>query len=69
MMSAAKDYGVEVVVAYETKRVGQVIFPPGVLRQRLIQTGRVRAVVAPKEEVTPAPVKSSNQNKPTLKIR
>lgn len=65
MMIAGKDYGVEVVVAYENKCVGQVIFPPGMLRQRLIQTGRVRALSDPEEPK----VKSPNQTKPTLKLK
>jgi len=69
MIESAKDYGVEVMVAYETKRVGQVIYPPAALRQRLIQTGRVRALAARNETPAPTPVKSTNQNKPTLKIR
>lgn len=65
MMQAGKDYGVEVVVAYENKRVGQVIFPPGMLRDRLIRSGFVRSC-SPKEE---PPIKSNNQNKPTLKLK
>lgn len=44
------DYGVRVIVAYENKRVGQVIFPPGILRQRLVQIGLVETVQAPESE-------------------
>lgn len=66
MMRAGKDYGVEVVVAYENKRVGQVIYPPGTLRQRLIQTGRCRALTA--EHNDPVATKP-NQSKPILKLR
>ena len=61
MMSAEKDYGVEVLVAYENKRVGQVIYPNGVERQMLIRCGRVRALSVPKED---KPAK-----KPTLTLR
>lgn len=42
MMRAGKDYGVEVITAYETKRVGDVIFPPTTLRKILIEKGLVR---------------------------
>jgi hypothetical protein len=64
-MTAGKDYGVEVVVAYENKRVGDVIFPPGVLRQRLVMSGLVRSK-APEPE---RPAKSVNHSKPPLKLR
>lgn len=64
MIRAAKDYGVEVVVAYENKRVGQVIYPPGTLRQKLIMCGLVKARASDE----PAPVKAGNLNKPMLKL-
>ncbi len=47
MMQAGKDYGVEIVVAYEQKRVGQTIYPPGMLRQALVQRGLVKRLSAP----------------------
>jgi len=37
MMAADKDYGVRVITAYEDKVVGQVIYPPGMLRDVLVQ--------------------------------
>lgn len=45
------DYGVRIVVAYENKRVGQIIFPPGVERQRLIQGGFAKKVEPEHEPV------------------
>lgn len=39
MMIAGKDYGVRIIRAYQQFSVGAVIFPTGMLRQRLIQTG------------------------------
>lgn len=39
MMVAGKDYGVRIVRAYQQFSVGAVIFPTGVLRQRLVQGG------------------------------
>lgn len=47
MMTAGKDYGVRVVRAYQQFSVGAVIFPTGVLRQRLIQMGFAVPVEAP----------------------
>jgi len=47
MMRAGKDYGVEVITAYENRRVGQVFYPPALLRDALVRTGRVRRVSAP----------------------
>lgn len=47
MMTAGNDYGVRVITAYENKRVGQVFFPPALLRDRLVKTGRVERVKAP----------------------
>lgn len=47
MMRAGKDYGVEVITAYENRRVGQVFFPPGLLRDALVRTGRVKRLTAP----------------------
>lgn len=41
MLTAGNDYGVRVVVAYENRQVGQVFYPPGVLRQWLKQRGLV----------------------------
>lgn len=67
MMRAGKDYGVEVVTAYENKQVGQVIYPPGLLRDRLVRCGLVRARTSDKEDAPP--VKSANQAKHTLKLK
>lgn len=47
MMKPGQDYGVEVVVAYENKCVGQVIYPPGVLRDRLVRMGLVKRAGPP----------------------
>lgn len=66
MMRPAKDYGVEVIVSYENKRVGQVIYPPGTLRQRLVRAALVRERTSDADE--PTPVKSTNQSRPTLKL-
>jgi hypothetical protein len=68
---SSKDYGVEVIRAYEFKRVGQVIFPPALMRDRLVNAGFVRRL-APEAvaEVAEAPAKSDlNQQKPTLKLK
>ena len=53
MLTADRDYGVRVIRAYEHRRVGQIFFPPGILRQRLIQAGFVEAV-APDKKTEPA---------------
>lgn len=47
MLTAGKDYGVEVVTAYEQRRVGQVFFPPALLRDALVRRGLVKRVAAP----------------------
>lgn len=47
MMMAGKDYGVEVIRAYEFKRVGQVIYPPALMRDRLVGAGFVRRIRGP----------------------
>lgn len=51
MMRAGKDYGVRVITAYENKRVGQVIYPPGLLRDALVRTGRVERIKPPAESL------------------
>lgn len=47
MMQAGKDYGVEVITAYENRRVGDVIYPNGVYRQALLRNGFVKLRAAP----------------------
>lgn len=67
MMRAGKDYGVEVIRAYQFKRVGQVIYPNGVERDRLVQCGFVK-----RRKAEPEAVKREdtvNQKKPTLKLK
>lgn len=49
-MSDTVDYGVRVLVAYQFLRVGQIIFPNGVERQRLVDKGWVERVLPPKVE-------------------
>lgn len=44
MMRAGQDYGVEVLTAYENRRVGQVIYPPALLRDALLRRGLVRRI-------------------------
>lgn len=39
MMVAEKDYGVRIIRPYLNFRVGAVVFPVGMLRQKLIQAG------------------------------
>lgn len=46
-MLTSNDYGVRVIRAYETRRVGQVFFPPGLLRDALVRGGFVERVKAP----------------------
>jgi hypothetical protein len=41
-MIAEKDYGVEVIRAYEFKRVGQVIYPTGLDARPIVRCGFVR---------------------------
>lgn len=53
MMQAGTDYGVEVIVAYENKRVGFVMHPPAMLRDRLVKLGYVKRLGPPKEEAVP----------------
>jgi predicted DNA-binding transcriptional regulator len=48
MLQAGKDYGVRVVRAYENRRVGQVFYPPGLLRDKLVQQGWVERIPSPK---------------------
>lgn len=51
MMKAGEDYGVRVIRAYENRRVGQVFYPPALLRDALVCRGFVARVVKPE----PAP--------------
>lgn len=44
MMEAARDYGVRVIRAYQDYRVGQIIFPPGLLRSHLLDAHFVERV-------------------------
>lgn len=62
MMTASKDYGVRVLMAYENKRVGQVIFPYGVERQLLLQRGIVESV-APAEQSDAPPATRAPKGK------
>ncbi len=51
------DYGVRVLTAYDTRRVGQVIFPPALLRDRLVQLGCVERILpADLAPQSPSPV-------------
>lgn len=47
MMQAGKDYGVRVITAYDNRRIGQVFYPPGLLRDALVRSGRVERCQAP----------------------
>jgi hypothetical protein len=49
MLTAGKDYGVRVILAYEHRKVGDKFFPPGVLREMLIRRGLVEPVQPPEE--------------------
>lgn len=49
MLTAGKDYGVRVITAYENRRVGQVFFPPALLRDALVRRKFVERVQAPPE--------------------
>lgn len=53
MMTSDKDYGVRVVIAYEDKVVGQVIYPPGMLRQSLIERNLVVSAAPTQPEKRP----------------
>jgi hypothetical protein len=44
------DYGVRVIRAYENRRVGQVFYPTGLLRDALVRKGLVERVQPPAEE-------------------
>jgi hypothetical protein len=79
-MMRSKDYGVEVIRAYEFKRVGQVIFPPALMRDRLVNAGFVRRVAAPVVRVGADIVREDakafvgvdygvNQKKPKLRLK
>lgn len=50
-MMTPKDYGVKVLRAYENKRVGVVIFPSGVERDRLVKMGLVERLTGPVEDI------------------
>lgn len=67
-MMQSKDYGVEVIRAYEFKRVGQVIYPTGILRERLIKCRFVKERPAPEDEA-PSNIVSVNKKKPRLSLR
>jgi hypothetical protein len=47
MMTAGKDYGVKVLVAFGFNSVGQVIYPTGVVRQHLVEAGFCEPVAPP----------------------
>jgi hypothetical protein len=54
-----KDHGVRVVRAYGNMAVGRIIFPPNMLRQKLIQEHWVEAVMPPEyqdRQIKDAPV-------------
>lgn len=51
MMKPGIDYGVEVISAWDNRRVGQVFYPPGLLRDALVRSGRVKRRTAPPEDV------------------
>ena len=53
MTAIEKDLGVEVVRAYEFRQVGQVFFPPAMLRERLVKLGFVKPVVPAKGKPKP----------------
>jgi hypothetical protein len=54
-MEMMRDYGVRILHAYENKRVGQVIYPPAMLRGKLIQAGLVERVAEPEQLEPTAP--------------
>lgn len=45
-----EDSGIEMLVAYEGKQIGEVIYPNAFLRQHLIETKRARIAVDRKRE-------------------
>ncbi len=53
MMNAGIDYGVRVIRAYEQRRVGQVFYPPGALRDALVKRGFVERCTAAVEQSAP----------------
>lgn len=59
MMTAGKDYGVRVKIAYGMLRVGQIIFPNGMEREYLVKSGRVEAVTAPRDPIAARVTKRS----------
>lgn len=65
MLTAGQDYGVRVIVAYEQRRVGQVFYPPGALREALVRRGfveRLKAAPTPDDdEPKPQAVKRSRK--------
>jgi hypothetical protein len=70
-MIAEKDYGVEVILAYEFKKVGQVIYPTGLMRDRLIRCGFVRRRTE-RDEPQAAVIETAtsvNHKKPKLRLK
>lgn len=49
-----EDLGVRVRVAYGQYVVGRIIFPPGVLRQKLLASNLVEKVLPPPRDATEA---------------
>lgn len=68
MMTAQRDYGVRVVVAYSNMTVGRVIFPFGMERQELVRKGLV-VPVKPEEEAEAKPAAKAVPPRPTLTVR
>jgi hypothetical protein len=72
MMISGKDYGVEVIRAYEFKRVGQVIYPASLMRDRLVRCGFVRRRTErdePQAAVIETAALSVNHKKPKLRLK
>lgn len=46
-MMASQDYGVRVIVAYDSFSVGDVLFPDGMFRSHLLDRGLVERVKPP----------------------
>lgn len=67
MMRAGEDYGVRVIRAYETRRVGQVFYPPALLRDALVRGGFVERVIQ-REQIAPAASESSTAKRPVLTL-
>lgn len=42
MKTQQQDFGVEVITPYEFRQVGQVFYPPAMLREALVKRGLVR---------------------------